>query len=282
VQQVSIELPEAHILAMQMHRALVGKEIADCRLANCATLQKIVCVNKNLTDFNRLVGLKVDEVVSRGNVIKVKAGGLNMIFAPEYGGRIQFYPKESDTPVKFHLKLVFTDGSALTVILTGVGVIQVFPDGELQQSYVYRRDFSTALSPMDPATFTCTEFSKALSQKNVNVKAALVGKDAVVVGLSNSAFQDILFRACIHPKRKASNLKEQEKQALYDAIKTLADTRVRGGSKTQFTNLHGKQGTYVAAMGSNMKNKPCPACGCTVVGLSLGGGQVFCCPNCQK
>ena len=78
----------------------------------------------------------------------------------------------------------------------------------------------------------------------MNIKAVLVGKDAVIVGLSNSAFQDILYRAGIHPKRKASDLSENEKHQLFDAIKLLIQERINSGGKTQFTDLYGKQGRY--------------------------------------
>jgi formamidopyrimidine-DNA glycosylase len=100
------------------------------------------------------------------------------------------------------------------VTLLGLGGIQAFKDDDLSSSYVYRRDFSDTPSPLDSSEFTFEKFSKGLASKNVNIKSALVGKDALVVGLSNSAFQDIIFRAKIHPKRKASSLSDREKTKL--------------------------------------------------------------------
>jgi formamidopyrimidine-DNA glycosylase len=278
---MSIEYPEASILAKQMRKVLIGKEVTHCALANCASMQKIGCVNKNPADFNALGGCRIEAVGCRGNTIKVHlTNGLNLILAPEYGGKILYHTQETAAPAKFNLKLTFKEQTALTVTLTGVGIIQVFKDAELEQSYIYRRDFSPAAMSLDDAEFTFNHFSDALSEKG-NLKAALVGKDAVVVGLSNSAFQDILFRAHISPKQKASDLSMAAKRALYDAIKSFVQERLQAGGKNQFTDLHGNQGTYVAAMGPNMKGKPCPTCGTPVTKLSLGGGQVFCCPKCQ-
>jgi formamidopyrimidine-DNA glycosylase len=116
----------------------------------------------------------------------------------------------------------------------------------------------------------------------VNLKAALVGKDAVVVGLGNSAFQDILYRAGIHPKRKASELTPAQQKALYDAIKLVVAERIALGGKNQCVDFYGKQGSYVPAMGPQMKGKSCPICSGDVVKLSLGGGQIYLCPVCQK
>lgn len=130
--------------------------------------------------------------------------------------------------------------------------------------------------------FTFEQFAKELADKAVNIKAALVGKDAVVVGLSNSAFQDVIYRAKIHPKRKASSLTENEKHALYDTIKLVIQRRIQSGGKNQFVDLYGKQGSYTSAMGPNMKDSVCPACSAKAQKLSLGGGQIYYCPKCQK
>jgi formamidopyrimidine-DNA glycosylase len=280
---MSIELPEANILAKQMSSELRGKQIKFCELRDYQKLQRIGFVNKNLLDFDRLSGGRVESVVSRGNVIRVKLdNGMNLILAPEYGGKILYHTKNSLVPEKFHLKLRFSDDTALTVALTSMGVIQALKDDELEGSYVYKRDFlSAAPSPMDEKEFTFEQFVKNLTDKTVNIKSAIVGKEAVVVGLSNSAFQDILYRAKIHPKRKASDLTESQKRALYDAIKLVIQKRIQSGGKNQFIDLYGKQGSYTPAMGPNMKDQLCPICGTKVEKLSLGGGQIYLCPKCQ-
>jgi formamidopyrimidine-DNA glycosylase len=113
------------------------------------------------------------------------------------------------------------------------------------------------------------------------LKSVLVGKDAVVVGLSNSAFQDIIYRARLHPKRKASELKKDERKALFDAIRLLIQERIRLNGKDQFQDLYGNQGGYTPAMGPNMKQQTCPKCGTLIEKLSMGGGHVYLCPNCQ-
>lgn len=280
---MSIELPEAKILADQMNKELCDKRITAYELKNYESLQKIGFINKNADVFQQLVGRKVELVQSRGNVVRVKLDqGMNLILGPEYGGRILYCADEKNAPAKFNLRLDFSDRSILAITLTGMGAIQVFKDSELEQSYVYKRDFSDKTSPIDMKQFTRDRFSEQLAEKNVNIKQVLVGKDAIVVGLSNSAFQDVLFRAKIHPKRKASDLSNEEANALYGAIKGLITDRIKLGGKNEFSDVYGKQGRYTATMGPNMKGKACSACGSPVEKLSLGGGQVFFCPKCQK
>jgi formamidopyrimidine-DNA glycosylase len=278
---MSVELPEAKILAEQMNHELRGKRVKSFLVKDCERLQRIGMMDKDLASFNQLVDGKIESVASRGNVIRVKFdNGANLILGPEYGGEIFYHTDAANVP-RFHLRVDFSDGTLLTVRLTSMGVIQVFRDDELERSYVYKRDFdSTKLSPTDEE-FTFERFSKRMAEHNKMLKSVLVGKDAVLVGVSNSTFQDILYRARIHPKRKASELDAEEKRSLHNAIRFVFEERLRLNGKNQFRDLHGKQGGYTPAMGPNMKQQTCPQCGNKIEKLSMGGGHVYLCPNCQ-
>jgi formamidopyrimidine-DNA glycosylase len=279
---MSIELPEAKILAEQMNKALLGKRIKGYQLRDCEKLQKIGFINRDPKAFDQLVNRRVKSVASRGNAIRMELDdGLNIILFPEYGGEIFYHSEESTVPEKFHLKIDFSDKTALTVRLTSMGGIQVLKDDELKNSYVFKRDFNLEmLSPVDEG-FTFERFSKLLAQNNKALKSVLVGKDAIVVGLSNSAFQDIIYRAKLHPKRKASELGQNEQRALFNALKLVLHERIRLNGKDQFSDLYQKQGRYVPAMGSNMRKQKCKVCGTFIEELSHGGGKVFICPKCQ-
>jgi formamidopyrimidine-DNA glycosylase len=279
---MSIELPEAKILAEQMNRELQSKRIKSYRLQDCERLQKIGFINRDIKSFDQLINRQVETVTSRGNAILVKLDkGMNIILSPEYGGEIFYHPCEASVPEKFHLRIDFCDGTMLTVRLTSMGGIQVLKDAELMSSYVFKRDFNPEmLSPVN-GNFTFEQFSKLLAENNRALKPVLVGKDAVVVGLSNSAFQDIIYRAKLHPKRKASELDLDEQKALYSAVKLVLRERIRLNGKNQFLDLYRHRGGYTPAMGPNMRKQNCPVCGTPVEELSHGGGIVFVCPTCQ-
>jgi formamidopyrimidine-DNA glycosylase len=279
---MSVEAPEARILAGQMNEVLPGKVVASCRLEDYERLQRMGFLNRDVSEFDQLRGGKVESVSSRGNVVRMKLdNGVNLIIGPEYGGRVHFHADEAGVPSKIHLRLDFTDDTVLTVRLTGMGVIKAVRDEDLGQSYVYRRDFSEKPSPLDEG-FDFDSFSQLVSMRDRGMKSLLVGKEALVVGLSNSAFQDIIYRAGIHPKRRGSDLIEGERRALYDAIKLVVQERLRLGGKDQFLDLYQRRGAYVPAMGPQMKNRRCPKCGSGIEKMSVGGGQVYMCPECQK
>ena len=280
---MSIELPEAKILAEQMNKELRGKRIKTYHLQDCERLRRIGFINRDIKAFDQLINTEIESIISRGNTIRVKLqNGVNLILTPEYGGEILFHINEKAAAEKFHLKVDFTNGTALTVRLTSMGGIYVLKDDELVHSYVFKRDFNPQmLSPIDEE-FSFKRFTDLLEKDNRALKSILVGKDAVVVGLSNSAFQDILYRAKLHPKRKGSELSPNEKKVLYDTIMHVLRERIRLNGKDQFLNLYRTQGRYTPAMGPNMKGHNCPSCGTPVEKLSIGGGYVFLCPKCQK
>jgi formamidopyrimidine-DNA glycosylase len=279
---MSIELPEAKILAEQMNKELRGKRIKSCHLQDYESLQRIGMMNKDIRAFDQLVNEKIESVISRGNVIRVKlSNGMNLIVGPEYGGKIFYHTSGKTVPKKSHLKVDFSDDTVLTVRLTSMGIIQALKDDELKRSYVFRRDFNPeVISPIEEE-FIFERFSQLLTENNRMLKSVLVGKDAVVVGLSNSAFQDIVYRARLHPKRKASELNEDERRALYDAIRLVLQERIRLKGKDQFYDIYGNQGGYTPAMGPNMKQQTCPMCGTPIEKLSVGGGHVYFCSKCQ-
>jgi len=279
---MSIELPEAKILAEQINKELRDKRIKSYHLQDYERLQKIGMLDKDTKSFYQLVNGKIESVISRGNVIRVKLNnGMNLILGPEYGGKIFYHTSEKTVPNKFHLKVNFSDDTTLTVRLTSMGLIHAMKDNELERSYVFRRDFNPeVISPIDEE-FTFERFSKLLADNNRMLKSVLVGKDAVVVGLSNSAYQDIIYRARLHPKRKASELNKDERRALYDAIKLVLQERIRLKGKDQFYDLYGNQGGYTPAMGPNMKQQTCPVCGTPIEKLSVGGGHTYFCSKCQ-
>jgi len=279
---MSVELPEASILAGQLHEELLGKRIASCDLQDYERMQKIGFIDKDLRDYDRLVDSVVESAVSRGNTIRVKLdNGMNLIITPEYGGVVLYHANHESLPSKYHLKVDFDDETALTVRLTSMGVISAVDDSGLPDSYVYRRDFSEKASPME-AEFTFERFTELVSDRSRQLKQVLVGKEAVLVGLSNSAFQDVIYRAGLHPKRRASDLSDDERRALFDAINTLIAERLRLGGKDKFQDIYGTQGRYVPAMGPNMKERECPTCGTAIEKINHGGGQVYLCPDCQK
>lgn len=281
--KVSIELPEAQIIAEQMIRTMLDKKVKSVELSNYQKLQKIGFINKNIKDFDKLIECKIKSVDYRGNVIHIQFNKkMNLVLCGDYGAQYRYIRKGEEIPKKIHFKMEFTDGTFFTIKQSGMGLIHAAEDAEVPNLYVYKRDFSDTPSPIGEHNFTPEKFSKLLTEKKQNIKAALVGKTAVVVGLSNSAFQEIIYKAGIHPKRNTGTLTDVEKDNLYDSMKEILNERICSGGKDQFEDLFGKPGRHVPVMGPNMKDKNCLQCGAAIEKIPHGGGQVYLCPRCQR
>ncbi|MBT4321176.1 hypothetical protein HOD50_11200, partial [Candidatus Bathyarchaeota archaeon] len=247
---MSIELPEARIFAEQMQEALPGKGIESIDSQDMKRMLELGVGKEHFFDFGSIVGRTVEAVTSRGNTIRIKmSGGFNIVHGPEYGGRIRLVQPGEKVP-KYHLKLEFSDSSVLSMRNTGMGVIYALKDEHLHEAYLYKRDFLGGLSPTD-LEFTWDKFKMLVGGENRQLKPLLVGKDAFVTGISNATFQDVLFRAKVHPKTKTSSLSEEQLKGLYDGIQHVIRERLKLGGKDKFTDLYGKPGEYVAAMGPN-------------------------------
>lgn len=278
---MSIELPEAKILAKQLDQAITGKTIKEYDLKDVERMIKVGFLNKDLSEFEPIKCKKVLGATSRGNTIRVQLDGeMNILIGPEYGGVLSYLEKGDKVP-KYHLKLFFDDESILTTRITSMGIVYAVSDDTLTESYLYNRDFMGGVSPNEP-DFAWNWFKETIGAENCQLKPLLVGKDAHIIGISNATFQDVIYRAKIHPKRKASDLSENELHALYNAIKTVIIERLEKNGKAEFTDIYGVQGSYVATMGPNMKNQKCPRCGSDIEKLAHGGGSVYLCPVCQQ
>ncbi|UCE09924.1 MAG: hypothetical protein JSW61_13275 [Candidatus Thorarchaeota archaeon] len=280
---MSLEAPEIRILGIQLSQELPGKKIAGYELSRSEKMQKIGFMNRDSSDYERMIGRIVGKVDYRGMAIVIGLDKrMNLVLAPEYGGEIRLHKSAEEMPKKFHFKIEFTDGGVLSVRLKSMGGILALDDEELLKSWAFARDMEGGIYPLDESEFTFENFSHAIRDNNTGMKTILVGKDAVVVGFGNAAYQEIIFQAKIHPKRKGVELKEKEIRSLFKAIETVIKRRLAKKGKDEFVDLYGTPGKHKLIMGSNFRDQPCPRCGTTITRAAMGGGHVHFCSSCQK
>ncbi|MFX1256182.1 MAG: DNA-formamidopyrimidine glycosylase family protein, partial [Promethearchaeota archaeon] len=263
---MSIELPETFILAKQMNQELSGKTIKSYQLKDVEKFQKDGVVNK-AEDFNQLIDGTIQEITSKGMTILIKLdNGRDLLLNAEYGGKILYHEQEDLMPKKIHLVLTFTDNTFLTVRIT-YGCILVWPNDQLGKVYVYKRDYGV-LSPLDE-NFTVEQLIELLDKDKL-LRPLIVGKNAIISGIGNYSWQEIVYKAKIHPKIRASDLTKEEIH--HKAIKDIIQTRIEKGGKTKFLDLYGRPGEVKQVLGSFSLNQPCSICATPIKKMSLGGG----------
>lgn len=277
---MGVELPEAVILAKQMNEELKGKIIDGAHLKNYVSLHRMGFINLEPNDFEaRLITKSIDSVTTKGKWIFVTLKPEMHLLLGELMGKVLYHSSRDLTPDKYHLKLEFEDNTFLTVRVNFLGFILAVTDNELKTR---KYPGKLGLSLIDDKKFTFQVFNDILEESSTKMIKAVLLNQWKIAGIGNGYLQDILFKAKIHPKRKVSDISEDERTHLYYAIKeTLGEAIRLGGRETEY-DLYNKPGGYKTILGKHRKGKPCPECGTVIEKLNVLGSSSYVCPSCQK
>jgi formamidopyrimidine-DNA glycosylase len=274
------ELPEFVILAGQVNATLKGKTIQRGQLGNSP--HKFVWYNRSHEEFETLTkGKTVGEARAKGKWLFVPLEPGYVLLLGECGGKVLVHPPDGKLPKKYHLYITFEDGSFLTVTTQMWGAMELYEKGE-EQNREYVKGMRT--TPIEPE-FTFDYFSGLVDELVEGEKRsakALLTQDQLIPGLGNAIAQDILFRACLHPRHPIADLSTGQRQALYQAIVDTVGEVIEQGGRYDEYDLHGNRGGYVRLMDKNAVGHPCPKCGGEIEKIQYLGGACYLCPNCQK
>jgi len=275
-----LELPEAAVLARQINENISGKRII-AATANHSP-HKFAWYTGDPADYGgRLAGKTIGTAVAYGGHVAIAAD--EMIIIVSTG--LRWHRPDERLPRKHQLLLEFADGTALTATIQMWGVLLCWrngEDGEDKDNEMF--DATVAMKKPSPlsAQFDRAYFDALRKDSAANLSAkAFLATEQRIPGLGNGVLQDILWKACIHPKRKMSTLSAKEAQAMYDAIKSvLLEMTDLGGRDTE-RDLLGNPGGYVTVLSKNTIGTACPVCGNRIKKESYLGGSVYFCDFCQ-
>ncbi len=273
------ELPEYVTLARQLAATVTGKQVRAGRLGNSP--HKFVWYNRTPEEFASLTaGKTLGEAYSRGRWLFIPANPGYVLVFGECGGKILYHPSEAEIPKKYHLAIVFADGSALSAMTQMWGAMELYEQGqELNRQYI--RDMR--VTPID-AGFTFDYFSglidECIRQEKRSVKGLLT-QDQLIPGLGNSIAQDIQFQARLHPRHPIDTLAASERKQLYDAILGVVAEAIAKGGRNDEYDLFGNPGGYKRILDKDAAGQPCPECGTPIEKMQYLGGTCYYCPHCQ-
>ena len=126
----------------------------------------------------------------------------------------------------------------------------------------------------------------ALKGKNTPIKSALLDQ-GIIAGLGNIYVCETLYRAGIHPKRKAGQIAAARVAALVPIIRdVLSDAIEAGGSSLKdFRSAGGELGYFQHRFDVyDREGQPCHGDGCDaqIRRIVQSGRSSFYCPNCQR
>jgi formamidopyrimidine-DNA glycosylase len=274
-----IELPEALIIARQMSEELKGKQIEAGIRGNVP--HKFAFYSGSADEYEEILRGKVmGEATGHGNAILASVGPDYTLVLGGGGERILFHQSESTLPKKHHLLLHFQDGTYLTVTVQGWGNALLLHQSELVEHPHVGEKRVSPLSGAFTLEYLQGLFEELEEEDSRSVKFFIISEPGIW-GVGNGYLQDILFRARIHPRRRANDIIEEERWALHRAIKETLKQAVDLGGRDTERDLYNRRGGYRRIMDSKSVGQPCPECGTPVEKIQYLGGACYLCPSCQ-
>lgn len=275
-----IELPEALVIARQMSDVLKGRHVVSAVRGNAP--HKFAFYSGSPEEYATiLAGKTMGEATAHGSAILAAVEPDHVLGLGVGGERILFHQDESTLPKKHHLLLHFEDGAYLTVTVQGWGAAWL-----LHRSKVADHPHlgKLGVSPLSDA-FTWEHFRglfESLEAEDSRSVKYFVVSEPGIWGIGNGCLQDILFRARIHPRRRAVDVTGQERQALYRAIRETLQQMVDLGGRDSEHDLYNRPGGYRRILDRRSVGQPCPECGTAIEKSQYLGGAVYFCPGCQR
>lgn len=272
-----IELTEAIPFAKTANEILSGLKVKSVEVMN--TPHKFAWINREAAEYpNILTNHLIKAVKASSHYMRIIFDNeIELAFGEDF---IMNYCFNKGTVEKSQLRLDFTNGFSLIILIKLYGFILLGSKEELMKSQPYYRKSMEAISPLDK-DFSYDYFIKQtnMDSNKGSIKQALATEQHIP-GLGNGVLQDILFHASYSPKHKLSMLNEVDKMILYQAVKDKSLEIVSKGGRNLQTDLLGRPGGYETLMTSSREN--CPKCRSELIKEPYLGGKVIYCPSCQK
>ncbi|MHC4627065.1 MAG: DNA-formamidopyrimidine glycosylase family protein [Planctomycetota bacterium] len=274
------EIPEFVTLAKQMNQTLKGKKVQRGQLGNSP--HKFVWYNRSHDEFEKLTKAKtIGEARTRGKWLFIPLEPGYVLLLGECGGKVSYHPAGSKVPKKYHLYITFDDDSFLTATTQMWGAMELYEKGQEKNREYVKAMRTTPIEPEFSFDYFRTLAGEMAEDKRLSAKGLLT-QNQIIPGLGNAIAQDILFRACLHPRHPIVDLSTARKRSLYNAIiDTVGEAIDKGGRYDEY-DLYNNRGGYIRIMDKNALKRPCPKCGGKVEKIQYLGGACYLCSNCQK
>ncbi|MCU0301501.1 MAG: bifunctional DNA-formamidopyrimidine glycosylase/DNA-(apurinic or apyrimidinic site) lyase [Candidatus Nanopelagicales bacterium] len=138
--------------------------------------------------------------------------------------------------------------------------------------------------PTEPA-FDAAAAARAMRAHRVEVKRLLLDQ-SIVSGIGNIYADEALWRACVHPRRRADRLPVRTLVAVLDAASAvMAEALAEGGTSfdSLYVNVNGESGYFGRGLQAyGRAGLPCARCGTPIVRERFMNRSSHACPTCQR
>lgn len=272
------ELPEVETVKRTLKRLIVGKTVEDVKVF----LPKIVKEPPDVDLFvERLRGRKVTGLGRRGKFLKIFFDPWVLVSHMRMEGRYRLLPREEPLEKHTHVVFRFTDGTDLRYRdVRQFGTMHLFRRGEEERYPPLNKLGPEPLSE----EFTLEQFRKRFAGRTTRLKALLLNQE-FLSGLGNIYVDEALFGAGLHPERPVQSLTDEEKERLYQSIRSTLKKAVEAGGSTvrSYVDGNGDMGMFqLQIQVYGRQGEPCPRCGKPIRRMVVAGRGTHLCTECQK
>lgn len=269
------ELPEVETIRRQLAPHLEGKTIVSVRILDPRWTRP----ESPLRVQRVLRGRRVLGVERSGKYLVWELSGEVFLLAHlRMTGTLLFDPavEPSHTRVRFELdgghRLLYVDPRRF-------GTGHVVSGAAARDAYLHER---IGVEPLTPE-FTLEHLRALARGRRAPVKSFVLDQRRIA-GVGNIYADEALFRARIHPLRRAGALTRAQLAELRNGIEEalLAGIDAKGASIDDFRHVDGARGSFQDRfLVHRREGEPCPRCGNTIRKLVVGGRGTYVCERCQ-
>jgi formamidopyrimidine-DNA glycosylase len=272
------ELPEVETIRNTLKRFVLNRTIKDVRVF----WGNIVKKPDDVEEFKQLLlGQTIQDIKRKGKFLLFELDDITLISHLRMEGKYSVHYK--DEPVKKHTHVIFeftTDEELRYNDVRKFGTMHIVKKGE---ELTQKPLIQLGPDPFDKE-FTLDYFYKKLKSTHRSIKAVLLDQ-TVVAGLGNIYVDETLFKARVHPLKKANKLTKKEMGEIRkQAVATLEEAVKQGGTTIRsYVNSQGKMGMFQQELSVyGQENEACPNCGKAITKMKVGGRGTHVCLQCQK
>ncbi len=257
------ELPEVHGYRLYIDETILNKKITvfECRDTRL--------LKKPIVDFEKyLVGNLFTKTQRIGKYLFIETSG-EKILVMHFGmtGRPNYYKEVEDRPKYGHIVLTFENGFHFAFEdkrkFGWWNLIDSISDYKLKHK----------LSD-DARDLSLEDFKNSLKNRKIAIKTILLDQ-SVAAGIGNWMADEILYQSKIHPEKKVQDLKENDIETIFNAMKKVIEVAIKFES-------HYDDFPEDFLMHFREKGGICFHTGCEIEKIKVGGRSTYFSPEWQK
>lgn len=280
------ELPEVETVRLTLTPQLLGRTVRAV-----SVLHPDVVAGPGVTPETfreRLTGATFTALRRRGKylvmTLRAPEGPVRMILHLRMTGRLTVVDPREEVPKHTHLRFALDDGRELRFtdprrfgrahLLCGAAVSAA--DGGPK-----------GLGTLGPEPlgrgFGKKELGERLAGRKARLKTLLLDQ-TIVAGVGNIYADETLFRAGLHPARRACDLDDADVGRLCRSLRSVLRQAIGQGGTTirDYVDGRGRRGEFVLSLRVyGREGEPCVECGGPVERAVVAGRSTHFCPRCQ-